>query len=196
MLELFAEVEDFLGAFAGLTIFEKRLAIFELADVFSSRIEAQRKIVAVLVQPSKHERVTTDIGRNVNLLGDSAFIVAEGVYAIVEAHQCQRHGIGTGGKHDRHVTLCLHEFIDCQRDGMLLGKPWRLGHRTRAIVRMVLAVERHEVFEKQGQVGLRRAGHGSLRNSVGLSTSRQASVRSGRFTVLARRVQAARVCQD
>ena len=43
MLELLAELEDLLGAFAGFPVLEQRLAILEVNNILGSGIEAARQ---------------------------------------------------------------------------------------------------------------------------------------------------------
>ena len=94
LLELLAELQDRLGRFRRLLAVEQRFALVELADRARRRVEAQRQLVAVLAQPGEDERITAQIGRNIDVrLARLALLVEEGVGAFVQAHQRDRNGV-------------------------------------------------------------------------------------------------------
>ena len=198
LFEMLAEFEDLLGLVGRRAVFvEEAFAIFELADVLGSRVEAERHFIAVGLQSCKHVGITAHVGRQVDIVDDAAVFFDIGVHAFVQAHQRQGNGVCANRKNDRQGALCVDEFVYGERNSVLLRKPRCLGHRARGQVQVILAVERHEIVEKQGQVGLWRAGHGTLRRFEWIGRNAAgANARSARFTVLCPQVQAARACPD
>ena len=132
----------------------------ELADRIGGGIEAERQFFSVGTQAGEHEGITADVSRKVYGFGDLAGFVDIGVHAFVEREQRQRKRAVPGRKHDRKLALRLDELVDRQRNGVLLRKPRSQIDRARFQVRVIVAVERHQVVVEEGQVRLRRAGHG------------------------------------
>ena len=91
-LELLAKIEDALDLFAWLVAIENRVAL-AVADDTRGRIDTQRQLVAAFVELGEQERIAAQIGRQIDRLIQHALVVEEGVDALVQPHQRQRHRI-------------------------------------------------------------------------------------------------------
>ena len=66
-LELLAELQDSPGRFDGWSPSNSAFALVELADRARGRIEAQRQFVAVGPKARQQERITAQVGRDVDV---------------------------------------------------------------------------------------------------------------------------------
>src|SRR4249919_1537464 len=162
LLELLAELQDRLGRFRRLLTGEQRLAFVELANRARGRIEAKRQLVAIVTQTGKDERISAQIGWNIDIgLAHLALLVEEGVGAFVKSHQRDWNAVVAGREYDREMTLGHGKFIDRHRNGVGHCNPVEAAKTADLEIGMGIAVKRLKtVIKKRQHVVRRLARHG------------------------------------
>ena len=160
LFELFAEIQDRFGGIRRLVAVEQWLALVEIAHPAGSRVEAERQFVAVFAQPGQQERVTADVGRNVDVAVEQlSILVEEGVGAVVKPHQGQRHRNVAGREDDREMALRQGEFVDRDRNGVGRREARHRFDRTHLEIAVNIAVQGLEAIVQKGQHVRRLARH-------------------------------------
>src|SRR5690606_17804234 len=104
--------------------------LFPYTTLFRS-VEAQGHLLGIRTEPGEEIGIAADISRNVSVAAArGAVFLEENVDAFVQAHQRERHRVVAGREHDREMALGKGEFLDGQRNRVLVADPCRLIYRT------------------------------------------------------------------